>query len=109
MYLEEECFILSFWFGRGVFYIGDLLFRGDSPEDSASRWILVALSVSIAIAGCHFRSRKALPRDFRLFYSSLSIGGVWQNALGTCHSVVLTSHDFFLFPYRCRRPRSAGT
>ena len=40
-----------FWFGRGVFYVGDLLFRGDSPEDSASRWILVALPVSIAISG----------------------------------------------------------
>ena len=38
-----------------------------------------------------------------------AIGGVGQNALGTCHSVVLTSHDFVLFPYRCRRPRSAGT
>ena len=56
MYWEEECFILSFWFGRGVFYVGDLVFRGDSPEDSASRWILVALSVSIAISGSGYQN-----------------------------------------------------
>ena len=61
MYLEEECFILSFWFGRGVFYVGDLLFRGDLPEDSASRWILVALSVSIAISGDGKRSSVTFP------------------------------------------------
>ena len=31
MYLEEECFILSFWLRRDVFYVWGLLFRVDSP------------------------------------------------------------------------------
>ena len=59
MYLEEECSILSFWFGRGVFYVGG---SSEGPKNDNLRLFLMTFRG----LGAHVRIELSLESQHEL-------------------------------------------